>query len=245
MRRTRLCKVPFTLWVYVTLLASAGLAPARAEMGPCRPDGHESMICGTGEGAARVIEGTISPSRRLALAWRSTGTPPTEQPSEDGDLDNLVIRIGDGAILAKQDGEYWSTPEGGHVNRLMEHAAWSPDSRLMIETFQQRFNTSMVDVYAFDAHDKLAGPFNLLHIMEPALQARLKQRDKNVEPYMFATSGRRSFTIDNRGRVHARAMMWVPKEGPLAYFAMTIQVTRKGSALDARILSIRPSRKEL
>jgi hypothetical protein len=247
MHRTHLRKVPFPLWICVALLALAGSAPVRAEMGPCRPDGHESLICGTGDGAARVVEETVSPSKRLALAWRSTSHPPTERPSlyDPKDLEDLVVRLGDGAILARHEGEYWSIPDGGHANRLTEQAVWSPDSRLMIATLEERFDTSMVDLYGFDAHDKLTGPFNLLGIMEPALRSRLKQSGKDAAAYLFDGAGRRSFTIDNRGRVHGLVMMWVPKDGPFAYFEMTIQVIRKGGALDAKILSVRRSRKEL
>jgi hypothetical protein len=236
--------LPAIAFLATAFSALAGLGQAGAEIGPCQPDGYASMICGKGDGAARVIEGTISPSKRLALAWRSTADPPTQEPS-DGNLEDLVIRIGDGAILAKQEGEYWATAQGGHVNRLIESAIWSPNSRLMIKTFDQRFNTSIVDLYAFDANDQVMGPLDLLKIMEPALQARLKQRVKNDEVYEFSASDGRHFTIDNRGLVHVLVLMWVPKNGPLSYFEMTLQVTHKGAALDAKILSIRPSRKEL
>jgi len=63
------------------------------------------MICGSGDGAARVIDGSISPSKRLALASRSTGGPPTEM--RHGEIKDLVIRIRDGAVRVEQDGEYW------------------------------------------------------------------------------------------------------------------------------------------
>jgi hypothetical protein len=243
MRKTHLFRTPNLFWVCVALLAFVGLAPASAEMGLCGPDDYAGMTCGQGDGAARLIDGTISPSKRLALAWRSTGDPPTQEPSQ-GDLEDLVIRIGDGAILAKQEGEYWDTGQR-HVNRLTESAVWSPNSRLMIKTFDQRFNTSIVDVFAFDADDKVIGPLNLLKIMEPALHARLRHRVKNDDAYMFWASGRRHFTIDNRGVVHALVMMWVPKDGPESNYEMTLQVMRKGAALNVKVLSIRPSRKTL
>ena len=62
---------------------------------------------------------------------------------------------------------------------------------------------------------------------------------------MFWASGRRHFTIDNRGVVHALVMMWVPKDGPESNYEMTLQVMRKGAALNVKVLSIRPSRKKL
>ena len=63
--------------VLAPLVFLTASAMAHAEMGPCQPDSHESFICGSGNGAARVIGDTVSPSKRLALAWRGTKTPPT------------------------------------------------------------------------------------------------------------------------------------------------------------------------
>jgi hypothetical protein len=39
-------------------------------MGPCREANDGAILCGEGENSARVIDGTISPSKRLAFAWR-------------------------------------------------------------------------------------------------------------------------------------------------------------------------------
>src|SRR5262249_37829369 len=70
--------------VAIGLATVARLAAAEADrLGACAPDAHEGLTCGTGDGAARVIADTVSPSERLALAWRSPGGPPTEQPDED------------------------------------------------------------------------------------------------------------------------------------------------------------------
>jgi len=232
--------------ISTVLLALASLAPANAEIGPCKPDGDTGMICGEGNGAARVIEGSISPSKRLALAWRFVDGPPTEAPSDTQPIEDLVIRLRDGAILAKQEGEFWEIPNVGRVNRVFEAATWSPNSRLMIETIHYRFDTGTMDVYAFDAHDKVAGPLSLFKIVEPAVRARLKQRVKDVEPYVFSTSfGRRDIAIDDKGVVRASVTMWVPKMGPQAHYRVTLQVTEKNGALGAKILSIMPSRKEL
>src|SRR6202042_2599135 len=80
---------------------------AAAEMGPCRPATFD-LICGSGDGAARVIVKTISPSKRLAFAWRLADRPPTDRPAEgDPNLENLIIRIADGAVLARSHGSYW------------------------------------------------------------------------------------------------------------------------------------------
>jgi hypothetical protein len=145
-------------------------------MGPCRPDDHDgiekSFVCGSGDGAARVIQKTISPSKRLALAWRDTGAPPTEQPGEDDpDIELLILRIKDGAILWKDKGAYWDTGDT-HINNVFEKATWSPDSRLLIETFDSRYSSDAMNAFAFGANDAVTGPFDLRKGLDGAVRAR-------------------------------------------------------------------------
>jgi hypothetical protein len=233
----QLFKMAGTRLAFLSLLVLLSANCAQAEMGPCKDDGHSGLICGTGAGAARVIEGSTSPSKRLALAWRSPSSPPTDVPQNK--VKDLVIRIDDGAILAEQDGQFWELPSGGRVNRLQEWASWSPNSRLMIRMLDERFDTSMIDLFVFDANDTLTGPFSLLKVMEPAVRARLKQRVTNDVPYSFMELGGRPFTIDNRGVVHAQIMMWAAKNGPEYDYDVLVQVTRMNGVLDAVVKSIR------
>src|SRR5689334_7104601 len=97
--------------LFLALAAGAlWLAPitASAEMGPCSIDAHGAFFCGSGSGAARVIRETISPSKRFALAWRLINRPPTEKPDEgDSNLETLIVRVDDGAVLAKSHAFYW------------------------------------------------------------------------------------------------------------------------------------------
>src|SRR5437588_11701230 len=83
------------------------LSEAPAEMGPCRPLGGDVMFCGSGAGAVRTLYKTTSPSGRLAFGWRLTDRLPTVVPEEnDPNLENILVRIGDGAILAKSHRYY-------------------------------------------------------------------------------------------------------------------------------------------
>src|SRR5580693_3432641 len=95
MRRIASPLVSVLLWA--TGVVALVLSPTKAEIGPCRPDQHAGLICGEGPGAARVVDGTISPSKRFAFAWRSPDRPPTEDPY--GNVDLLLIRLSDGAAL--------------------------------------------------------------------------------------------------------------------------------------------------
>ena len=96
-------------------------AAAHADTGRCKPDAFGGTTCGEGAGAARVIEGTTSPSKAYAFAWRSTKTPPTEVPDEEN-LESVLIRLADGMVLTKTRGEYWNTGTV-HINRTEVHAS--------------------------------------------------------------------------------------------------------------------------
>lgn len=232
MRRTSALAAVFAVF---SLMAP----PAMAEMGPCRPDDHESFICGSGAGAARVIADTLSPSKRLALAWRSLAGPPTEEPSDDPQI--LVVRLADGAILAASKGMYWNTGEA-RANRLDETATWSPDSRLLIRSFSSRFSTDNVDIYAFGRNDEVTGPFDLLKVMDSALRTALKRRVKDAQRYALSISNDPAMTVSNGGIVRAEVMMWVPKDGPERNYTVTARVIRDGKSLGARIVAVVPVR---
>ena len=135
------------LFAFSSLFLFGFSEPALAGTGPCKLDaGHEIQICGTGNGAAIVIRDTQSPSQKIALAWRTPDAPPTEQPDNEK-IELLVLRLADGAILARSKGAYWDTGEM-HVNRLEERAAWSPNSRLLVRSFHSRFSTDEIEIYA-------------------------------------------------------------------------------------------------
>src|SRR5262249_54956762 len=91
-------------------LLAAGLAsPLGAQTGPCQPDKDGGLTCGSGPGAARVVEGTMSPSKRFAFAWRALGSSSADDPDPDK-VENLLIRISDGAVLWSARGRFAVQP---------------------------------------------------------------------------------------------------------------------------------------
>jgi hypothetical protein len=135
------------------LLAVAASTPMQAEPGPCRPDQNGGLICAEGPGAARIIDGTISPSRRLAFAWRSPDRPPTEE-AEEGKVESLLIRLSDGADLWRTEGLYWNTGTM-HANKYNEDAAWSPNSRFAVLTTDVRWWTHTLRLFAIGANEEI------------------------------------------------------------------------------------------
>jgi hypothetical protein len=228
----------FSFLVLLVAILAIGSAAARAEMGACQPDDHagiaQSLICGSGNGAARVIRNTVSPLQRLALAWRTAG-PPTEVPDGDPKLELLIVRLKDGAILHKSKGVYWDTGDT-HIDNIFERATWSPDARLLIETLDSRYASDAVSVYAVAQDDTVAGPFDLLKLIEPAIRALMKDV-KDAESYSFSIAAKPAMAIDIFGHFHVTAMMWMPKLGPQRYYDVTGQVIRNANSLDAKLLS--------
>ena len=237
-RMHRVARRTTLMLMLMLLLLVAANDPSRAEIGPCRPDAHEGLVCGEGNGAARVIEDTTSPSKRLAFAWRTPGSPLDEDPSE---IETVLLRLSDGAILAKLKGEYWNTGTV-HANRLSEAAAWSPDGRFVIESYHDRYDTLVLGLYAVGATDRVDGSLDLLKIVSPAARAALKKQRKTVkaEGYSLYVSTPPLLTIDNAGRIRIEASLYYPKSDPVIELKIVLQVVQRNGRLSARVVSIRP-----
>jgi hypothetical protein len=219
------------------LLTVADALPATAETGPCLPDQAGGLTCGEGPGAARVVEGTISPSKRLAFAWRVPGRPLAEAP--DADVESLLIRLSDGAVLSSAPGQYWRTG-GAMANHIDEGAVWSPNSRFAIEVTDAKWSTEDLRLYAIGADDKVL-VLDLKAIIEPAVRKQLRQVVKNESTYTFSAFG---LAVDNRGLVEATVLMQIPKEERDIAFTVTLLVVHKDGTLVARDVSVRRSRAE-
>ncbi len=85
-------------------------------------------------------------------------------------VENILIRLADGAVLARLGGTYWANGEM-RANRDDVTAAWSPDSRAVIEVSNDRWDTYSLAYYAVDRADKAAA-LDLRALVEPALKAK-------------------------------------------------------------------------
>jgi hypothetical protein len=202
---------------------------AYAEMGRCRPDGEGYMICGSGDGAARVIAKTISPSKRMAFAWRLTNRLPTDRPeNDDPNLENLIVRLEDGAILSKSHGTYWDL--GQKIAKQYMFAVWSPDSRLLVKVAQSAEFTS-AELFSFANDDAAIGPFELVKIIDTAVQVKLGVAGSNYEGFVF--SSKPEMTMDNQGLIHTTI-----SAANGGVYDLTVQATRIADSFNARVVSI-------
>jgi hypothetical protein len=224
--------------VAMTAVALLGVAlrasSAAAEMGPCAPADFD-LLCGSGNGAARVIVKTISPSRRLAFAWRLADRPPNKPDENDPNLENLIVRLEDGSVLAKSHGSYWDLSTKIAKAYLM--TAWSPDSRLLVKV-ERRAEFASAELFAFAENDASIGPFDLVKVIEPAVRAKMGAKDAGNSVLVFAAHP--AMTINDQGLL--QAVVFTRREdatdGPT--YDVTVQVKRAVDSLDAKVVSVTP-----
>lgn len=213
---------------------AAGANSARAEMGPCVPAVFD-LICGNGAGAARAIAKTVSPSKRLAFAWRLSNRPPTDQPKpNDAFLENFVVRIEDGTALAKSHGAYWDL--GSKIAKAFLIASWSPDSRLLFR-IEQSAESSSAELYSFGEADKAIGPIELVKVIKSAVQDKI-QESKIPNNSILLFNSHPAITVDDKGLIHATVFIRAQDASDSPPYEVTVEVLRAADSLDAKIVSI-------
>jgi len=221
--------------VSLSALTSA-LSNAAAEMGPCTPATFD-FICGSGDGAARVIVKTISPSKRLAFAWRLANRPPTDRPEEDDpNLENLIVRIADGAVLARSHGSYWDLST--KIAKAYLITAWSPDSRLLVKV-EQRAGFASAELFSFSQDDSVIGPIELVKIIAPAVLAQM-EGVKGTDNYQLVFASHPPMTVDGQGLLHANVSARNQDSSGGPVYDVTVQITRVADSLDAKVVSVTP-----
>jgi hypothetical protein len=227
----------------ITLLLGVLCAalPARADMGPCRLDANEELTCGIGAGAARIIDDTQSPNKKLAFAWSLPNADPDALPDEDDKIDLLLVRLADGVILGKSYTGFWANGHGRNEHKR-EEITWSRNGRLTARVYQTQFETDTFELYALDAKGELAGKLDLYKIVEPAVRAQMKGYVPPADGYSFSVQAGKRLKLGNDGAMRLTVMMWEPKDGPEKYFDVTLRVASGKDGLSATIASIKPGR---
>jgi hypothetical protein len=209
---------------------------ARAEMGPCVPAVFD-LICGNGAGAARAIVKTVSPSKRLAFAWRLSNRPPTDRPEQnDPYLENFVVRTEDGAVLARSHGAYWDL--GSKIAKAFLIAAWSPDSHLLFRVEQSAVSSS-AELYFFADTDKAIGPVELVKLIKSEVQEKMHESNALNNSILLFNS-HPAITVDDRWLIHAIVFIRAQDASDSQPYEVVVQALRTGDSLDAKVVSIAP-----
>jgi hypothetical protein len=217
----------------VVLLALYAAQTAAVWGEACVTDQRGGLVCGAGKDALRVFANTVSPSRNYAFAWRTA----QGLPSGDGipnDVENVLIRVTDGAVLAKLGGTYWETG-GMRANRYDLLAAWSPDSRAVIELANSRWDSDSFAYYRIDG--ATATKLDLRALVEPVLTARLPPR--NRQGNSFRVREDLPVTLDARGRVRFTAMLYVPKSETRNDYKVQVNIRTRDGKPSGLVVSVR------
>jgi hypothetical protein len=210
------------------------LLPAAALAEGCRKDQYGGLVCGSGKAAMRVFDETTSPSKRLAFAWRSaSGVPTGDDFPDTGEVENFLVRLSDGAVVAKLGGNYWDNGVA-HANRYDVRAVWSPDSSAVLEISDDRWDTYALNIVLLDAGDN-AVVLDLRAVVEPALKKRLPARLRKDQSFQLDWDGK--VMIDSRGNGRFTASLYVPKQEPTATFQVRFETVPVGGRLVARVVS--------
>ncbi|QHO76469.1 hypothetical protein ACH79_31470 [Bradyrhizobium sp. CCBAU 051011] len=199
----------------------------------CVADQHGGLVCGEGKAAMRVVADTISPAKDYAFAWRSAQGLPSGSDIPD-DIENVLIRISDGAVLAKLAGKYWATG-AMRANRYELIAAWSPDSRSVIEVANSRWESDSFAYYRIDGGT--ATKLDLRALVEPVMTARLPPRNRQGNSFRVRTD--QPVTLDARGRLRFTAMLHVPKSETSNDYKVHVNVRTTGGKPSAQVVSMR------
>ena len=199
----------------------------------CVADQHGDLVCGEGKAAMRVVADTTSPSKDYAFAWRGAQGLSVADPPPPG-VENLLVRLSDGVVLARLGGEYWATGEM-RANRYELAAAWSPDSRSVIEVANNRWDSDSFAYYRIDG--AAAVKLDLRALVEPVMAARLPPRNRQGNSFRVRTD--LPLTLDARGRVRFTAMLYVPKGETSNDYQVQVNVRTAGGKPSAQVVSLR------
>ncbi|MGJ4996619.1 hypothetical protein ACQR0Z_19505 [Bradyrhizobium sp. HKCCYLS3077] len=219
-----------------TLVAVAfqTLSSCLAAGAACIPDQSRSFICGEGRDAIWVFPDTIAPSRKLAFGWRTSAGLPSGQAEPPGDVENVLIKLPEGDVLGRLGGAYWATGEM-RANRYDLVAAWSPDSRAVVEVANSRWQTDSFRFYAISDSSVVA--LDLHDLTEGAVRARSPQTSDKSRVFRIREDLPVKLGAD--GHLSFAAMLFIPKSAkPALGFRVEMTIRTVKSAAAARIVTV-------
>jgi hypothetical protein len=194
----------------VTVAATA--VAAESKPGPCVANGQGKIICGSGPGALTVIDGTTSPSGKLAIAWRSRTASSDDVPDTES-VENHLVRLADGKILSLVVGRTWSTSTA-RANHVTQTVAWSPDSRWLLVGDGGKWALEALAVYAIDEGSGAVKGLGVFRAVSAAATRVLRERvgAGKAKSYTLDIAGDPKIEIADTGAVSLPMLFQIPKQ---------------------------------
>lgn len=215
---------------------------ASAAAQPCQTDRFKDLVCGDGRDAVRVFEETMSPSKRYAIGWRmKRGKPLLAEHPDTEDVENVLIRLSDGAVLAVLGGNRW-TRAGYRANQYDTDAVWSADERAVIESASQRWDTYAL-TYVTIANGDKAATADLLPLVLSAAKATLPKKAR--DDYVLRVRHDRPALFEKGSRLRVGTVLYVPRGESDRWLDLTLRISEKGGVPKASVVGVtKGARKE-
>jgi hypothetical protein len=216
-----------TLAVLSVVTAAAAATAAQTQPGPCVPTSQGLITCGSGPGALVVLDGTTSPSGKLAIAWRSRSSYTQEGPDTDS-VENHLVRLQDGKSLGIVVGRSWNTgtARGNHITQTV---AWSPDSRWLLVGDGGKWALEAIAIYSIDAGAGTAKGLGLFRSISTAAVRVLRGRVGvgKAGAYTLDIAGD-PIEIADTGTVSIPMLFQIPKQDKDVDIRVTFRASRNG-----------------
>jgi hypothetical protein len=214
----------------VVAVAATAVA-AESKVGPCVAAGQGRTTCGSGPGALTVIDGTTSPSGKLAIAWRSRNGGPDDIPDIES-VENHLVRLADGKSLALVVGRAWSTGDA-RANHITQTVAWSPDSRWLLVGDGGKWALEALAIYAIDTNSGTVRSLGLFRAISAATARVLRERvgASRARSYTLDIAGDPKIDIADTGAVSLPMLFQIPKQESDLDLLVRFKVSRDGNRL--------------
>ena len=229
--------------VALSAVTATAAAPdgAQTKPGPCLPTSQNRVTCGNGSGALMVLDGTTSPSGKLAIAWRSRSGGTEDVPDIDS-VENHLVRLEDGKSLALVVGRSWNTDQA-QGNHIYQTVAWSPDSRWLLVGDGGKWALEAIAIYSIDEGAGAARGLGLFRTISTAAARVLRERvgASKAGSYVLDISGDQRIEIANTGVVSIPMLFQIPKEEKDIDLLVRFKALRNGgrvttSPIDAHVV---------
>jgi len=226
----------------VALSMAAGAttaAPGATQTKPqsCVADGQGRITCGSGPGALVVLDGTTSPSGRLAIAWRSRSPSAAAVPTTDS-IENHLVRLQDGKSLGMVVGRSWATGTA-RANHVDQTVAWSPDSNWLLVGDSGKWALEAIAVYAVDENASAIKGLGLFRAISAAAARVLRERvgARKLGSYTLDIAGARAEVADT-GAVVLPMLFQMPKQDQDVDLLVRFKASRSGDRVSTTPINV-------